>query len=84
MKKFLALLLALTMVLSLAACGNSNATATEAPTEAGATEAPATEAPVVRENKVILGDATELTGDFTGGLITNGATDMMINDLVND
>lgn len=84
MKKFLALLLALTMVLSLAACGNSNATATEAPTEAGATEAPATEAPVVRENKVILGDTTELTGDFTGGLITNGASDMMINDLVND
>lgn len=84
MKKFLALLLALTMVLSLAACGNSNATATEAPTEAGATEAPATEAPVVRENKVILGDTTELTGDFTGGLITNGASDMMINALVND
>ena len=84
MKKFLALLLALTMVLSLAACGNSNATATEAPTEAGATEAPATEAPVVRENKVILGDATELTGDFTGGLITNGASDMVIDALVND
>ena len=41
MKKILALLLALTMVMSLAACGGK----TEAPTEAPATEAPATEAP---------------------------------------
>ena len=41
MKKILALLLALTMVMSLAACGSK----TEAPTEAPATEAPATAAP---------------------------------------
>ena len=41
MKKILALLLALTMVMSLAACGSK----TEAPTEAPATETPATEAP---------------------------------------
>ena len=46
MKKLFALLLALAMVLSLAACGASEAPATEAPaTEAPATEAPATEAP---------------------------------------
>ena len=46
MKKILALLLALTMVLSLAACGSK----TEAPTEAPATEAPATtEAPAAAE-----------------------------------
>ena len=47
MKKIFALLLALAMVLSLAACGASQAPATEAPaTEAPvATEAPATEAP---------------------------------------
>ena len=46
MKKLIALLLALTMVLSLAACGGSDAPATEAPaTEAPATEAPATDAP---------------------------------------
>lgn len=84
MKKFLALLLAAAMVLSMAACGsNTDAPATTAGTEA-ATEAPTTEAPVARENKVILGDTTELTGDFTGGLITNGASDMMINNLVND
>jgi len=43
MKKFLALLLVLTMVLSLAACGSKTPEATEAPTEAAtvATEAPA-------------------------------------------
>ena len=41
MKKLIALLLALVMVLSLAACGGSEPAATEAP----ATEAPATEAP---------------------------------------
>ena len=81
MKKFLAMLLAAVMVLSMAACGET----TPAETTAAATEAAAeTAAPVARENKVILGDTTELTGDFTGGLVTNGASDMMINDLVND
>ena len=84
MKKFLALLLAVMMVISMAACGNGNADVTVAPTDAAdVTEAP-TEAVEARENKVILGDVTELTGDFTGGLITNGASDMMIYDLVND
>ena len=46
MKKFLALLLALSMVLALAACGGSSDPATEAPkADAPAAEAPATEAP---------------------------------------
>ena len=46
MKKILAMLLALVMVLSFAACAKEEAPATEAPaTEAPATEAPATEAP---------------------------------------
>ncbi|MBQ7800949.1 MAG: ABC transporter substrate-binding protein [Oscillospiraceae bacterium] len=85
MKKFLALLLAVMMVISMAACGGNNTDATAAPTDAAdVTEAPATDAAEVRENKVILGDITELTGDFTGGLVTNGASDMMIYDLVND
>ena len=44
MKKFLALLLVLTMVLSLAACGNKTTEATEAPV-VDATEAPVVEAP---------------------------------------
>ena len=46
MKKILAMLLALVMVLSFAACAKEEAPATEAPaTEAPATEAPAIEAP---------------------------------------
>ena len=50
MKKLIALLLALAMVLSLAACGASEAPATEAPAaEAPAAEAPAAEAPAEEE-----------------------------------
>ena len=45
MKKFLALLLALTMVLSLAACGNKAPEATEAP----AADAPAASTPATEE-----------------------------------
>ena len=46
MKKLIALMLAVVMVLSLAACGSSEPAATEAPaTEAPKTETPATEAP---------------------------------------
>ena len=56
MKKFLAMLLALSMVLTLAACGAKAPEATEAPaTEPAATEAP-TEAPLVVET---------FEGDFT-------------------
>ena len=53
MKKAFALLLALIMVLSLAACGSSEPAATEAPAAApAATEAPAAEAPAAEEGKV--------------------------------
>ena len=46
MKKLIAMLLAMVMVLGLVACGGNTAPETEAPaTEAPATEAPATEAP---------------------------------------
>lgn len=45
MKKFLAIVLTLAMVLALAACGGSSAPAAPAATEAPAAEAPATEAP---------------------------------------
>ena len=83
MKKFLAMLLAAVMVMSLAACGAEPAE-TPAATE-GAAEGTTAAAPAeAHENKVILGSATEITGDFTGGLITNGASDMMVNFLVND
>ena len=46
MKKILALLLAMLMVLSLCACGAKEETTTEAPAEAPAAEAAAAEAPV--------------------------------------
>ena len=82
MKKFLAMLLAAVIVLSMAACGEKPAE-TPAATE-GAAETTAPAAAVKRENKVIVGSNTELTGDFTGGLITNGSADMMVNFMVND
>lgn len=64
MKKFLALLLALAMIASLAACGSKTEApaATTAATEANAPETtPA--APTV-PNRAILGSSTELSGDF--------------------
>ena len=74
MKKLFALLLALAMVLSMAACGASEApAATEAPkADAPATEAPATEAPAAAGSVYYLnfkpefGDAlTELAATYT-------------------
>ncbi len=73
MKKLFALLLALAMVLSLAACGASESPATEAPkAETPATEAPATEAPAAAGSVYYLnfkpefGDAlTELAATYT-------------------
>ena len=55
MKKFLAMMLALAMVLALAACGGSAApAATQAPAaEAPAAEAPAAEAPAAAEGKTV-------------------------------
>ena len=88
MKKLIALLMAVVMVFGLAACGGGN-TETTAPADPSATtpdsSADATAAAVTHsENKLILGNSTELTGDFTGGVVGNGATDMMVEDLVND
>ena len=54
MKKLIAMLLALVMVLGLVACGSEKPVETNAPdaaTEAPATEAPATEAPAAQENE---------------------------------
>ena len=65
MKKLFALLLALAMVLSLAACGASEAPATEAPaTEAPATEAPATEAPAAAGSVYYLNFKPEFDGSL--------------------
>ena len=58
MKKILAMLLALAMVLSLAACGGSSAPAEEAPkAEAPAAEAPAAEAPAEEAASNLIGVA---------------------------
>ena len=82
MKKFLAMLLAVVMVLSLAACGSNNA---PAPTTSGVVEptTPApTEAPI--PNRAILGSNTELSGDFRWpgfGGSSAGAADQDINGL---
>ena len=95
MKKLLALLLAAVMVLSLAACAKSNTDSTGSTTtnvtgnngDEGTTAPDATTAPntaEVRENKIILGESTEITGDFSGGLVTNGASDMLVDSLCND
>lgn len=95
MKKLLALLLAAVMVLSLAACAKSNTDSTGSTTtnvtgnngdeSTTAPNAPADPTTVeVRENKIILGESTEITGDFTGGLVTNGASDMLVDALCND
>ena len=85
MKKIFALLLALAMVLSLAACGASEAPATEAPkADAPATEAPATEAPkadpiVLRfafseaetsDTAKIMADVTANVAERTEGRVT--------------
>ena len=59
MKKFFALLLALTMVASLAACGNSAAEGTEAPTADGA------EAPTADGTEAAAADSTEAAASFT-------------------
>lgn len=86
MKKFLALLLALAMIASLAACGSK----TDAPATTAATEAPATEAPETTTaaptvpNRAILGSSTELGGDFRWpgfGSSSAGASDQDINRL---
>ncbi len=86
MKKFLAMLLALTMVLSLAACGNSTPAETEAPA-AAATEAPAaveTTAAETRPNRFIYGSTTEISGDLGNAWWTNNASDKMLRDLIDD
>ena len=54
MKKLLSLILALTMILSLAACGFGEPAATEAPK----TDAPAAEAPATAEAKELEGEIT--------------------------
>ena len=74
MKKYLSLLLALVMVLSLAACGA--APAEDAPaTEAPAADAPATEAPVEK------GEPTTIRMWFHGSTVTPDASAKVMEEL---
>lgn len=81
MKKFLALLLAAVMMLSLAACGNDEPVV-ENPDEPSSDVQPEVES---RPNRLIYGSTTEISGDIgPGAWWTNNATDKMIRDLIND
>ncbi len=100
MRKLFALLMVACMLLGLMACSGTPAatdkpadSATDTPaTDTPATDTPATDAPAADtnepakkvENKIIYGSTTELGGDFSYGLWTNGATDRMVCDLMND
>ena len=70
MKKFIAMMLALVMALSLVACGGSSApAATEAPkADAPAAEAPAVEAPA------------EIAGKIVGVAMPTQSSERWIND----
>ena len=82
MKKFLALLLAAVMMLSLVACGNDEPVV-EDPTDEPSSEVE--EPAESRPNRLIYGSTTEISGDIgPGAWWTNNATDKMIRDLIND
>jgi len=89
MRKLFALLMVACMLLGMVACSSAPATNTPA-TDTPATDAPATDTPATTEpakkveNKIIYGSTTELGGDFSYGLWTNGASDILVCDLMND
>lgn len=87
LKKLLALVLALALLTSVVAgcSGNTNEESSDSSTSSEAsdssTESSETE---TRENKIIYGSATEVSGDLGNAWWTNNATDKLIRDLTND
>lgn len=83
MKKLLALLLAMVMMLSLVACDTEPETTTGAPdttvtTAPDVTTVPVTTTPVVvRENKLVYATAARFDGDFAAGLFCGSVRDVM-------
>ena len=95
MKKFLAFILAALMLMTVfAACKPATEDPTPDPAEsqdpADPTEKPddpadPTDPPVEsRPNQIIYGGTTEISGDFGRAMWTNGATDNMIQTLIDD
>ena len=94
LKKLFALLLVVVMVAAIfAGCAGNTEKPAETTTPSDTTETTTTEettptedvAPAeTRENKVIYGSSTEISGDLGNAWWTNNASDKTIRDLIND
>ena len=94
LKKLFALLLVIVMVAAMfAGCANNAETPAEPTTPSDTTDTTPTEdttsteepaATETRENKVIYGSSTEISGDLGNAWWTNNASDKVVRDLIND
>ena len=94
LKKLFALLLVIVMVAAMfAGCANNAETPAEPTTPSDTTDTTPTEdttsteepaATETRENKVIYGSSTEISGDLGNAWWTNNASDKLVRDLIND
>ena len=94
LKKLFALLLVVVIVAAMfAGCANNAETPAEPTTPSDTTDTTPTEdttsteepaATETRENKVIYGSSTEISGDLGNAWWTNNASDKLVRDLIND